>query len=415
MSQLQNFRAKLIDAVGQFAAVVADSAKEDIVLSDEDRLLEVRPVPFSSTRTKKAVLVGCTYETCPEPEMLSKLAGPGNDAIRLQKLLRDVYGFEDENMRLLTDDGRSDTEPTANNIRNALKWLVKGAKAGDSLFFSFSGHGSGVEDTDGDELDGRDEALWACDANYINDDELHRLLVKSLPKGVRLTVLFDCCESGTALDLPFIYSIDGEILDPAHEHLQDGIVKLREASASFEEGSADANETLQEIVKGLEYLLGPAGDAELAAKKTAKKRAAADVLCLSGCRDMQTSKDVMIDGVSAGALTDAFIKAVAPPGFVDAGVELAEYEDDEEQDAEEEEEEEEEDEEEEDDYEPDEEEEEEVTYKSKSKNGAPKSEGPLTYVQLLHRLRANLEDTYMQQPQLSASRPLNLASAEFCM
>ncbi|KNE72947.1 hypothetical protein AMAG_17178 [Allomyces macrogynus ATCC 38327] len=406
MSQLQEFRAKLIDAVGQFAALVADSAKEDIQLSDEDRLLEVRAVPLNSTcsRNKKAVLVGCTYENCPEPEMLSKLAGPGNDAIRLQKLLRDVYGFEDENMRLLTDDGRSDTEPTANNIRNALKWLVKGAKAGDSLFFSFSGHGSGVEDEDGDELDGRDEAIWACDANHVTDDELHRLLVKSLPKGVRLTVLFDCCESGTALDLPFIYSIDGEILDPAHEHLQDGIVKLREASASFEEGSADANETLQEIVKGLEYLLGPASDPELVTKKTAKKRAAADVLCLSGCRDMQTSKDVMIDGVSAGALTDAFIKAVAPPGFVDAGVELAEYEDDEEDEEEEEE----------DEYEPDEEaDEEEVTHKST--NSAPKSAASLTYVQLLHRLRANLEDTYMQQPQLSASRPLDLLLADFCL
>ncbi|KAJ3362110.1 Ca(2+)-dependent cysteine protease [Allomyces arbusculus] len=406
MSQLQNFRTNLIDAVGQFAANVADSAKEDIVLSDEDRLLEVRTVPLNSTcsRNKKAVLVGITYENCPEPEMLAKLSGPGNDAIRLQKLLRDVYGFEDENMRLLTDDGRSDKEPTAANIRSALKWLVKGAKAGDSLFFSYSGHGSGVEDEDGDELDGRDEAIWACDANYINDDELHRILVKSLPKGVRLTVLFDCCESGTALDLPFIYTIDGEILDPAHEHLQDGIAKLREARANFEEGSADANETLQEIVKGLEYLIGPSGDAEEAAKKTARKRAAADVLCLSGCRDMQTSKDTSIDGVATGALTDAFIKAVAPPGFVDAGAEIA---GDDDEDADEDEEEEEEDE-----YEPDEEAEEDDEEET---NGAPEYEGPLTYVGLLHRLRTNLEDTYMQQPQLSASRPLDLASAEFCM
>ncbi|KNE72946.1 hypothetical protein AMAG_20640 [Allomyces macrogynus ATCC 38327] len=49
MSQLQEFRAKLIDAVGQFAALVADSAKEDIQLSDEDRLLEVRTLPLNSS------------------------------------------------------------------------------------------------------------------------------------------------------------------------------------------------------------------------------------------------------------------------------------------------------------------------------------------------------------------------------
>lgn len=40
----------------------------------------------------------------------------------------------------------------------AMKWLVSGARAGDHLFLHYSGHGSQTEDTDGDELDGKDEA-----------------------------------------------------------------------------------------------------------------------------------------------------------------------------------------------------------------------------------------------------------------
>ena len=39
------------------------------------------------------------------------------------------------------------------------RWLVSGARPGDSLFFSFSGHGGQVRDVDGDEADGLDETI----------------------------------------------------------------------------------------------------------------------------------------------------------------------------------------------------------------------------------------------------------------
>lgn len=35
---------------------------------------------------------------------------------------------------------------------------------------------------------------------------MHRIMVQPLPAGVRLTAIFDSCHSGTALDLPYIYS-----------------------------------------------------------------------------------------------------------------------------------------------------------------------------------------------------------------
>lgn len=34
---------------------------------------------------------------------------------------------------------------------------------------------------------------------------MHDILVKPLPPGCRLTAIFDCCHSGSVLDLPYEY------------------------------------------------------------------------------------------------------------------------------------------------------------------------------------------------------------------
>ncbi len=42
----------------------------------------------------------------------------------------------------------------------------------------------------------------------------HTLLVRPLPPGCRLTAIFDSCHSGSAMDLPYIYSTEGKIKEP---------------------------------------------------------------------------------------------------------------------------------------------------------------------------------------------------------
>merc|ERR1712063_186934 len=95
-------------------------------------------------------------------------------------------------------------------ILEGCKWLVAGAKSGDSLFFHYSGHGVQVKDTSGDEEeDGFDEAICPADfraSGVIVDDDLHEIMVKNLPEGVKLTALMDCCHSGTGMDLAYIYA-----------------------------------------------------------------------------------------------------------------------------------------------------------------------------------------------------------------
>src|SRR5271156_4659564 len=114
-------------------------------------------------------------------------------------------------MVVLTDDQPNPTSlPTRANIIRACHWLVEGARPNDSLFLHFSGHGGQTEDLDGDEEDGLDETIYPVDfkrAGMIVDDELHDILVKPLPAGCRLTAIFDCCHSGSVLDLPYEYVI----------------------------------------------------------------------------------------------------------------------------------------------------------------------------------------------------------------
>jgi len=84
-------------------------------------------------------------------------------------------------------------------IQAGLNWLLKGARAGDLLVFHYSGHGSQVPDTNGDEPDGWDETICPHDyatAGMIKDDDL-RALFSKLPAGVNLEVLLDSCHSGT--------------------------------------------------------------------------------------------------------------------------------------------------------------------------------------------------------------------------
>lgn len=49
------------------------------------------------------------------------------------------------------------------------------------------------------------------EAGVIVDDEMHAILVHPLPAGCRLTAIMDCCHSGSALDLPYIYSTTGKV------------------------------------------------------------------------------------------------------------------------------------------------------------------------------------------------------------
>lgn len=78
--------------------------------------------------------------------------------------------------------------------------VIGGAKAGDVVAITFSGHGTYVPDLNGDEVDGLDEALCPYDIQTsgaaFTDDEIHAVFASRKP-GVRLVLVSDSCHSGT--------------------------------------------------------------------------------------------------------------------------------------------------------------------------------------------------------------------------
>ena len=83
--------------------------------------------------TKRAVLVGINYVG-----QNGQLSGCHNDVGNIQNYLINVGGYQEQNMTVLLDDGKH-MNPTRANIMNALQKLVEQSKAGDSVFFHYSG------------------------------------------------------------------------------------------------------------------------------------------------------------------------------------------------------------------------------------------------------------------------------------
>lgn len=123
------------------------------------------------------------------------LAGCVNDAFELSAVLQES-GFEPENIRALFDQNA-----TAAGILDRLDWLLDDARPGDTLIFSFSGHGARVTPRG---VDGSPqphvECLVPADVQWtpetlVADHQLLQLYA-DLPYDVNLIFFLDCCHAG---------------------------------------------------------------------------------------------------------------------------------------------------------------------------------------------------------------------------
>ena len=160
---------------------------------------------------RRSLLVGINYAG----HSSGVLSGCVNDVISMKNYICSEGFMEDEgSMRILVDEPSDEfaiatDHPSKGNLMDSIRWLVADAQPGDVLFFHYSGHGGQQRDTTGDEEDGMDETLIPEDyqsAGVITDDDLFRDLIVSIPVGVRLVCVMDCCHSGSILDLPFMFT-----------------------------------------------------------------------------------------------------------------------------------------------------------------------------------------------------------------
>lgn len=149
---------------------------------------------------KYALLVGMTKT--PSAPREKWLNGPANDVEMMRTVLVSTMGFKDEN--IMTVGGTPEcADATAAGITKAFRTqLIEKTKPGDYALFFYSGHGTELPDQNGDEADGKDEALVPFDAgntiqSYISDDQLGDWT--SQIKASETLVILDSCHSGTGL------------------------------------------------------------------------------------------------------------------------------------------------------------------------------------------------------------------------
>jgi metacaspase-1 len=92
-----------------------------------------------------------------------------------------------------------DAEATGDAMRAGIRRRLAAAGSGDTVVLTYSGHGTWVRDDNGDEPDGRDEALCPYDIftnGPLLDDELYDILCER-QRGARVVMISDSCHSGS--------------------------------------------------------------------------------------------------------------------------------------------------------------------------------------------------------------------------
>jgi len=145
---------------GKRAAGSSQVSAEDVELDDGSN------IPLSTCDgNKKSLFIGINYVGTQ-----AELRGCINDVDNIKKFVVENFNFPTDaaHMKTLVDNDPQNM-PTRDNIISGCKWLVDGAKSGDSLFFHYSGHGGSQKDDTGDEVDGKDETI--CPVDYATAGE----------------------------------------------------------------------------------------------------------------------------------------------------------------------------------------------------------------------------------------------------
>jgi hypothetical protein len=236
-----------------------------------------------NSMAKKAILIGVNKYKIPGAD----LRGCVNDVKNMQAVLTKIYGFATGDIAVLTDFAA-----TKKNMEAAIRKLVRDARKGDALLLHYSGHGSNVPDNDGDEADRRDEILCPTDLDWkkpLSDDWLRKAFNR-MRTGVSLTVIMDCCHSGT--NTRAIQPPDAPLIE-------------RYLPSPWDLVAAESGRKLKGQLTGTFRSAG----------KTKKRRSdivVADIpeVLITGCRDTQTSADAYIGGSYNGALTYHLVAAL---------------------------------------------------------------------------------------------------------
>lgn len=159
-------------------------------------------VPGDGEKKFYAVIAGCS-EYQDSRNNIPRLGKPFPESTfrYVYDVLLNASNWEKENIVLLLNE-----QATKQNIIDSLMAMGNIIDGDDVFFFSWNGHGTQVQDSDGDDGDGKDEAICPYDtrkegddiANILTDDELDTYFSMIAAEG--LFLMFESCMSGGLVD-----------------------------------------------------------------------------------------------------------------------------------------------------------------------------------------------------------------------
>jgi Caspase domain len=232
----------------------------------------------STAQKRNALLIGINeyspsngYFACKkfQERGINNLDGPLNDVASISSVITSRFGFPSKNIDTLINK-----KANREGILSGIRKLLSNCQRGDFAFIFYAGHGSQIKNSLSNESDKMDETIVPADAwkegvKDIRDKELAPLFIDFLKKGVSLTVMFDCCHSGSLER--------GNII---------GFTPKARNAKSDDEDIKDSYE--------------PPPYSSIAG---------ADYLFISASQDNEPAKELIKEGVSIGSLTHAFYTA----------------------------------------------------------------------------------------------------------
>jgi len=232
------------------------------------------------------------------------LRGCVNDSNLIKDILTNKFGYSVSQLL--------DEQATKKAFMEGISTLANQSKPGDNYVIHISSHGTQIPDQNFDESDGLDEAfvLFQEGDNFrdclVIDDEINDVL-RQFDGDARVTVLIDCCHSGTGTRALMFHA----------SQLTASINRFLPAP----ELEKDYVKMLSEIPRALgvfAWLMSLLKSPAKEAPATIVNPKVASVL-FSACKSSEYAADAFIDGNFYGAFTKSLVTAIgcASPATVD--------------------------------------------------------------------------------------------------
>lgn len=224
----------------------------DANIEEEDKYdysSESHKALFTTDANKRGLVIGINYDQ--DNVFDDDLRGCVNDMNNVREFLVRHCHFQNDDIKTLCNE-----RATRENIERSLLRLVSYSHANprSEIWVSYSGHGTSVPCTQ--EEDGRSEVICPCDYStngLIADTWLQRNFVSKLHPSTKVFVLMDCCNSGTNLNLPYIYQhedVCSSHNDYTTKELQQLCTMVKMSGCRDDQTSADYFESYENEFQG---------------------------------------------------------------------------------------------------------------------------------------------------------------------